>query len=127
MKKLFYALAVLTLVAGSMSVMAAEGAAAQSAAATPDSPASQQSLSQQAASQEPIAQGSISGSAGGAQEAGIFCAITCDDGTGLAYICKLGSFPDCCQIGEDACWSYHGGVDEGSCWQGSVNYTCDGI
>jgi hypothetical protein len=117
MKKLFYALTVLVLIGGSLSV----AAAAATTDGEPAAPAEEAGIS------GPVAQSSISGSAGGAQEAGIFCAITCDDGTGLAYICKLGNFPDCCQIGEDACWSYHGGVDEGTCWQGSVSHTCDGI
>ncbi len=117
MKKLFYVLAVLALVGGSMSM----------AAATPAESSSPANAPEQATSPSPVAASSISDSAGSAQEAGIFCAIVCDDGTGLAYQCKLGNFPDCCQIGEDACWSYHGGFDEGSCWQGSTNYTCDGI
>lgn len=116
MKKLFYALTVLALIGGSMSAMA-QAPANPSAEPPADS----------AASQSAVSQGSVSGSAGVAQEAGIFCAVTCEDGTGLAYSCKLGNFPDCCQVGEDACWAYHGGPDYGTCWQGGVSHTCDGI
>jgi len=129
MKKLFYALAVLMLVGGSMSVAAAAPVSpAEAPAASPSAETiSESPATQQAVSQEPVSQGSISGNAGGAQEAGIFCAVTCEDGTGLAYTCKLGNFPDCCQVGEDGCWAYHGGPDYGTCWQGGVSYTCDGI
>lgn len=53
----------------------------------------------------------------------IFCAFTCDDGTGLAYGCWESTFGACCQIGHNGCALY-GGTDTGTCWKGNLGVSC---